>query len=586
MAMVVKNNMSAQNTLNVLNENNNQLTKSLKKVSSGMKINGAADDASGYSISERMRVQIRGLDQANANTQNASSMMKTANGAIESTINILKTMKEKAINAANDSNTDIDRATIQKELDQSIDQLDDNADVTFNGKRLFDGAADTADDVKQTIVKALNSEWIASGLEMVKEAYGISFTDDTASIREMDLKFVNEGPGALASVAFTTVGGVANKLTLNVNMDYYDKLNQTDPNGSTETSGAGYLDRTLAHELTHAVMAANIKDMGSLPLAVVEGAAEYTHGIDDQRVVALKALKQGDVKTSAKNSEVPYAAGYAFLHYLNAQSGHDGGAMKRLMSTLVAKGGTKSGLDSAIAAASKGGFSTWDEATAAFDKDMGAASDIETFLKDKCDIDMKNLRDTGSATGSKSWNGEEADGEEVVIDGLSTRFWWYPSADSSTIEGLTMHWGDYPRLSMEGRGFRFQTGTKANQNILAAFSDIHANALGLRSDAGNNISVATRADAKRSLTRLDRAMSKALDQATTIGALTSRMEYTSMNLVTSSENVQSSESTVRDADMAKEMTAYTKNNVLQQAAQSMLAQANQNSSGVLSLLQG
>lgn len=312
---------------------------------------------------------------------------------------------------------------------------------------------------------------------MVKEAYGISFTDDTASIREMDLKFVNEGPGALASVAFTTVGGVANKLTLNVNMDYYDKLNQTDPNGSTETSGAGYLDRTLAHELTHAVMAANIKDMGSLPLAVVEGAAEYTHGIDDQRVVALKALKQGDVKTSAKNSEVPYAAGYAFLHYLNAQSGHDGGAMKRLMSTLVAKGGAKSGLDSAIAAASKGGFSTWDEATAAFDKDMGAASDIETFLKDKCDIDMKNLRDTGSATGSKSWNGEEADGEEVVIDGLSTRFWWYPSADSSTIEGLTMHWGDYPRLSMEGRGFRFQTGTKANQNILAAFSDIHANAL-------------------------------------------------------------------------------------------------------------
>ena len=109
MAMVVKNNMSAINTLNTLNTNSNALTKSLAKVSSGMKINGAADDASGYAISERMRVQIRGLDQANANTQNGSSMMKTAEGAVSSTVDILKTLKEKVISAANDDKTDADR---------------------------------------------------------------------------------------------------------------------------------------------------------------------------------------------------------------------------------------------------------------------------------------------------------------------------------------------------------------------------------------------------------------------------------------------------------------------------------------------
>ena len=119
MSMVVKNNMSAISTLNTLNKNSSALSNSLKKVSSGMKINSAADDASGYAISERMRVQIRGLDQANQNTQNGTSMMKVAEGAVSSTVDILKTLKEKVINAANDTNTDSDRATIQKELDQS-----------------------------------------------------------------------------------------------------------------------------------------------------------------------------------------------------------------------------------------------------------------------------------------------------------------------------------------------------------------------------------------------------------------------------------------------------------------------------------
>ena len=140
MSMVVKNNMSAVSTLNTLNKNSSALASSLKKVSSGMKINSAADDASGYAISERMRVQIRGLDQANQNTQNGTSMMKVAEGAVSSTVDILKTLKEKVINAANDTNTDADRATIQKELDQSIDQINDNANVTYNGKYLVDGS--------------------------------------------------------------------------------------------------------------------------------------------------------------------------------------------------------------------------------------------------------------------------------------------------------------------------------------------------------------------------------------------------------------------------------------------------------------
>ena len=140
MAMVVKNNMSAVRTLATLNTNNNALNDSLSKVASGLKINTAKDDASGYAISERMRVQIRSLDQANQNTQNASSLMKNAEGAVERTVDILRTLKQKAIDAATDTNTDDDRATIQKELDQFIDQIDDNALITFNGKYLLEGS--------------------------------------------------------------------------------------------------------------------------------------------------------------------------------------------------------------------------------------------------------------------------------------------------------------------------------------------------------------------------------------------------------------------------------------------------------------
>lgn len=169
------------------------------------------------------------------------------------------------------------------------------------------------------------------------------------------------------------------------------------------------------------------------------------------------------------------------------------------------------------------------DAKAGFKADFAKAGSAKAFLKTYCDIDMDNLRDTGSATGSKSWVGEEADKEEVVLEGLSTRFWWYPSAQQTTIEGLTVDWGDYPQPDLSHAGFRFQVGTKANQNILAAFSDIHANALGLRSDEGNLFSVQTRADAKRALTIFDRALRKSLDQATTIGSLVSRLSYTSSN---------------------------------------------------------
>ena len=130
-----------------------------------------------------------------------------------------------------------------------------------------------------------------------------------------------------------------------------------------------------------------------------------------------------------------------------------------------------------------------------------------------------------------------------------------------------------------------QIGTKAGQSINVGLSDMKAIALGLQGKDGNTLSIGNQENANAAINVLDSAIQKALDQQTTIGAIESRLEYTQSNLTTASENVTAAESTIRDADMAKEMTEYTKNNVLMQAAQSMLAQANQSSSNALSLLQ-
>ena len=429
MAMVVKNNMSAISTLNTLNKNSSALSKSLQKVSSGMKINSAADDASGYAISERMRVQIRGLDQANQNTQNGTSMMKVAEGAVSSTVDILKTLKEKVINAANDTNTDADRATIQKELDQSIDQINDNANVTYNGKYLVDGSKNAATGGTST---ALTNESLSSGTK-----FGDAFT----SLKDRNGNSLN-----ITSTDTVTMSWVKEGVTCTASVKATGKLSELVAKASDmETRAEGSLIG---------------KDMA------------------------------GDKVTTA-----------------------DGG--KAL--TILAK---KTGVENQISGL------------------------------------------TFSVTNTK---GQVQKSANAVLDNFTESIRAQAQSSDNAIS--------------------LQVGTKANQSIKVGLTDMRAEALGLQSSTGKTIQIGTQKQANAAINVLDNAVQKALDQQTTIGSVQSRLSYTSSNLTTASENVQSSESTIRDADMAKEMTEYTKNNVLLQAAQSMLAQANQSSSSVLSLLQ-
>jgi flagellin-like hook-associated protein FlgL len=207
---------------------------------------------------------------------------------------------------------------------------------------------------------------------------------------------------------------------------------------------------------------------------------------------------------------------------------------------------------------------------------IGSSDDILRLSK----INLDN-NDTGALTGSDAGYGPTKTAESILSETITADLWDEPESASSLIDGLTVYWPEQPLND----GLKIQTGTRANQNLTVFLPNMRAAALGVASADGTPISVATREKAVASLAILDAALGKALDTQTTIGAYQEELEYTEANLVTAHENVQSSESTIRDADMAKEMTDYTKANVLAQSAQAMLAQANQNAGNVISLLQ-
>ena len=455
MGMVVKNNMSAISTLNTLNKNSSALSKSLQKVSSGMKINSAADDASGYAISERMRVQIRSLDQANSNTQSGSSLMKVAEGAVSSTVDILKTLKEKVINAANDTNTDADRQTIQKELDQSIDQIDDNANVTYNGKYLVDGSKSTIGSATYT---ALTNQSLS--------------TDTKAASNLTDLKSRSGDKLEIATTDRITVSYVSQ--------------------GKTFTTTFRVQSNTTLEDIFKKAESVNTKD------TIFAGTAEVA--ATTEHVKRGKMITVGStIGTAASGAKVTTADGATAITITAGNSGVS-----------------------------------------------GQISGLTIRVTDQAG----NVKKSANAS----------------LDAFSESI---KAQNKSEDNALTL-----------------QVGAKANQSIKVGLGDMRSEALGLKGSDGTKLNISTQEKANAAISVLDNAVQKALDQQTTIGSIESRLEYTSANLTTASENVQSSESTIRDANMAKEMTEYTKNNVLMQAAQSMLAQANQSSSSVLSLLQG
>ncbi len=596
MGMVVKNNMSAISTLNTLNKNSNALSKSLAKVSSGMKINGAADDASGYAISERMRVQIRGLDQANSNTQNGNAMMKVAEGAVSSTVDILKTLKEKVINAANDTNTDSDRQTIQKELNQSIDQIDDNANVTYNGKYLVDGS-------KNTIGKATYTSLTNQSLS----------TDTEGSMALTDLRSRSGDSLELQSTDKLTVsyvqGGKTHTTTFQVGdktlQDVFIAAENIDSSSKifADTNNSSVLKATEANAAT---VTTSMTNADSALYGATVGEKVTKGSVDASTDAAVNdADTDGAIKAAA--DKVVADLGKAIASYNNTVEADKRINLDAFKGSTSATGQVDAGLktsdklnvleqlknDANFAAAKDA-----DKTNAI--KDAGDAYDAYKTKKNESDkyhtsvISSKNIGLAASDNVVSTANGEKAititankDGIGGQISGLNISVTDSEGNVKKSANAALDAFEETIRAQnkSEDNAITLQVGTKANQSIKVGLTDMRSEALGLKGSDGTKLNISTQAKANAAINVLDNALQKALDQQTTIGSVQSRLEYTSSNLTTASENVQSSESTIRDANMAKEMTEYTKNNVLMQAAQSMLAQANQSSSSVLSLLQ-
>lgn len=382
--MIINHNMNALNAHRNMNVNNTAAGKSMEKLSSGLRINRAGDDAAGLAISEKMRGQIRGLTQSSRNAADGISMIQTAEGALNETTNILQRMRELAVQAGNDTNTTSDRAEIQKEIDALTEEVDRIANNTeFNTQKLLNGnKTGKAGDVVRKEIKEVKGQ----------------FTIDigTGNTLTQGKKLVVDGQEI-------TIGNNAQ-----------DDLN-----------------KAFAGKYTVNITGNNIK---------------------------LTQVK-GDYKNEMKAT-------------------YDG-----------------------------------------------------------TDINV------------------------AVVEGAEAR-------EEQRSEGKVA----------------VQVGANANQSMSIEIGDMRAEALGIKTVKGKTLSVETAEKANEAITAFDSALNAVSSQRANLGAVQNRLEYTISNLDNTAENLTSAESTLRDVDMAKEMMEYSKNNILNQAAQSMISQANQQPQNVLQLL--
>lgn len=671
MSIVVRNNMPVLQTVNMVGKNSAAFGKSLLRVSSGMRINNASDDTSGYSISERMQVMMRGLDQDTRNAQTGNSLLKVAQGAVSSTVEILKTLKEKAINAANDTNTDADRAMIQKELDQAIDQINDNANVTFNGKLLMDGSKNAKTEGTFT---ALTNESLA------KTTTGATRLVDLADRQDVNLgiqigdtvsvSYVQNGKTYSTSFAVTSTSTLATIMLKAENIDrdtqtFADIANRSvmAVNGVTDPEKAkkDHDDEVAAAE--NALKNANkdYKDYydGDYTTAVNNLAAaktalaNYYTAFDNldsafnkltgsfYSLVGNYALNahpgnpDGYKNWHTQHYETWIAAGEArtdFLNpypkaselmsdfylqkmvagstaealYPNHPGYEDALKLREIMTNYVTKYNAfvNSNNNSETVSYETAFISDVALKQNAFNTAQSTLKDLQEKV-DKAQAHLDSLiapeilsgpkigldyygnvqttADLGSALTITAMNV----GTEGQIAGFTISVSGVDGNIKKSVNAVLDDWNETIRAQNardEDDSLILQTGTRPSQAVKVQITDMRAEALGLQGNDGSTISVATQEKANAAINAIDNALKKAIEQQTTIGAMGSRLGYTSSNLQVASENVQASGSTIRDADMAKEVTTHTKDRVLLRSSQMLLAQSNHRSYDVLSLL--
>ena len=519
--MVVQHNMSAANANRMLNVTSSSVSKTTEKLSSGYRINRAADDAAGLSISEKMRGQIRGLNKASSNAQDGISLIQTAEGALNESHSILQRMRELSVQAANGTETDDDRESVQNEIEQLQSELTRISDTTeFNTMKLLDGSQ-SGDKVSVSVGKSA-----ATG--------ATSTTDATAQKNTVAIK---------AAAAKTST-----------------KLSVTtlDKNGNASTT-------EVELKIAGTKVSVNGKE---LQATVTDGAAT-----DKETAAAFaEALKNTDL---ANTFDITVTD--ANISFTAKEAGASSSVALTKQDTEAAAATTENTVGADEYTSIKKEIGAYDGTGNIEDKIFTVNGEKFAYVTDpsKLGDDYKDVNYV-TTTGTKGAVAE-ADAD-TMAKLINSKTGIAAEADKTVKSTVNLK----PSSTATGKGIELQIGANEGQTMSFTLGDMSAAALGVD---GNNVDLSTQESAKKATTTIDNAIKTISKARGQMGAVQNRLEHTINNLDTASENLQTSESRIRDTDMAKEMVEYSKNNILMQAGQSMLAQANQSNQGVLSLLQ-
>ena len=518
--MVVQHNLRAMNANRMLGITQGTLSKSAEKLSSGYKVNRAADDAAGLSISEKMRKQIRGLTQASLNAEDGISAVQTAEGALTEVHDMLQRMNELATKASNGTNALSDRQTIQDEVDQLLTEIDRVAETTkFNETYLLKGD-------KDTVKRYVNAK--DAGLEgaLAEGATRATFTMDTLKV----------GDTIQIAGKTYTIG------------EYAD-----DADMDATTPAEGTYDRITAS--LNVAKAGEQITLDGVQYTVVATAAEKNEDKNMLQIADITGkIKEG---SHAIYKGVNY---YAMQDRVDPITGANGGV----------NGASSNGVDD-----NNANVITAQKAYQMVYQELVLANNIGTDVKQaeiSTDANSKGIM-LGATDKSDKLFGTAFDvNEEKAFSDAA----YAGNKISFLIEKGQVN-------VKEDLNFSLHVGADADMTnkIGVGIKALDTAGLGIK---GLNVKDTSGAAATYAIDSIADAIATVSSQRSLLGAVQNRLEHTINNLDNVVENTTAAESTIRDTDMATEMVKYSNANILSQAGQSMLAQGNQSNQGVLSLL--
>lgn len=565
MAMVISTNMSALNTTNQLNKNSALMNSALEKLSSGYSINSAADNAAGLAISETMRAQIQGLDQASSNSQDAISLVQTADGALSETTSILERMRELAVQAASDTLTDENREAIQDEVDQLRQELDRiSNDTEFNTKKLLDGSSGSTTAVSGTNSSAIDTAATVAGNTTKSGTYTVNYTAVATQ--------ATTGTTATSATGITAETDSASAFAGDITI-----------NGTTVTIAAGdtiqgVLEKINAASDTTGVTASLNTDDASNAFIQLNDA---TYGSDSEITLAA----DNATLTGLFNATDSTDATSVTVTGTDAAGTINGAIASAQGNTLTAFDLTVTGDDAALAALNEAYATT---NAAAITAVSTALSDLATAMGSSSGA-TSQAADQAAAT---AYSGDPSDTNKAALLAQAAL-----SDDTTVTSALATYNAAVDALALipvatadvtvdASNALTFQIGANSGQTMTISLNDMDANSLGVAgSSSTTGIDLTTVSSATSAVTVLDAAIKKVSAERSNLGAIQNSLESNINNLDTESENLTSAESNIRDTDMASVMAEYTKLSVITQAATAMLAQANQQPQQVLTLLQ-